>query len=263
MKNLTMEEQNQLLPPGIILLGYRGSIAHGTYLNPEHVEDSIDDKDVMGVAIPTIDHYFGIGEGSMRRGTYERKVKEWDAVTYELRKYVTLLCQANPNVMSLLWLEKHHYINVREEGRILIDSRHLFATKQAYYSFVGYAHGQMKRMTSYAKKGYMGQKRKELVEKFGYDTKNASHLIRLLRMGIEFLREGELHVHRHDARELVAIKMGEWSLDRVKEEANRLFKRAEDAYDTCSLPNRPDQEKINRLCVDILINHFANGRIYV
>ena len=55
-------------------------------------------------------------------------------------------------------------------------------------------------------KGYMGEKRKRLVEKFGYDTKNASHLIRLLRMGMEFLVDGELHVEREDAKELLRIK---------------------------------------------------------
>jgi len=52
----------------------------------------------------------------------------------------------------------------------------------------------------------MGAKRKSLVEKFGYDTKNAAHLILLLRMGIEFLSVGVLHVKRHDAQELLEIK---------------------------------------------------------
>jgi len=42
--------------------------------------------------------------------------------------------------------------------------------------------------------GYLGDKRKQLVLKHGYDAKNAAHLIRLLRMGIEFLTKR--HVDR-------------------------------------------------------------------
>lgn len=112
-------------------------------------------------------------------------------------------------------------------------------------------------MTYYHTAGYMGAKRKELVDKFGFDCKNASHLIRLLRMGIEFLREGVLHVHRHDARELVAIKAGEWPLEKVREEADRLFKRAEQAYDECKFPNEPDREAVNNLLVGILSDYFG------
>jgi hypothetical protein len=45
-------------------------------------------------------------------------------------------------------------------------------------------------------------------------------------MGIEFLRDGELNVMRYDAPELLAIKHGEWSLERIKAEAEHLFRRA-------------------------------------
>ena len=38
--------------------------------------------------------------------------------------------------------------------------------------------------------GYMGEKRKAMVRKYQYDVKNAAHLIRLLRMGAEFLESG-------------------------------------------------------------------------
>lgn len=70
-------------------------------------------------------------------------------------------------------------------------------------------------------------------------------------MGIEFLREGVLHVHREDAPQLVEIKMGGWKLEQVQAEAEHLFKRAEAAYDDCKLPNEPDRAKINELLIDI------------
>jgi hypothetical protein len=56
-------------------------------------------------------------------------------------------------------------------------------------------------------------------------------------MGIEFLRDGELNVMRYDAAELLAIKHGEWSLEKIKAEAERLFRRAEEVYDRSTLPD--------------------------
>jgi hypothetical protein len=156
----------------------------------------------------------------------------------------------------MLWLERKHYIHLDPAGQRLIDARDLFSSKRAYHAFNGYAYGQLKRMTHLAFKGYMGAKRKELVEKFGYDTKNAAHLVRLLRMGIEFLNEGRLYVERPDAPQLLEIKRGEWTLEQVKAEADRLFKRAEEAYDRTSLPNHPATEEVEKLCVDILKEHF-------
>lgn len=105
--------------------------------------------------------------------------------------------------------------------------------------------------------GYMGEKRKRLVKEFGYDTKNACHLIRLLKMCIEFLNDGRLYVKRHkDADILLSIKRGEWPLEQIKKEADRLFKLTEAAHTKSKLPEYPDHEKINKLCVDILQEHF-------
>jgi hypothetical protein len=98
--------------------------------------------------------------------------------------------------------------------------------------------------------GYMGAKRKAMVRKYGYDVKNAAHLIRLLRMGIEFLETGRLRVFRdEDGEELISIKRGEWSLAEVKAEAQRLFELVGPARDASSLPAQPDEEAANALLV--------------
>jgi uncharacterized protein len=96
--------------------------------------------------------------------------------------------------------------------------------------------------------GYMGEKRKAMVRKYQYDVKNASHLIRLLRMGAEFLESGELRVYRSvDAEELKRIKRGEWSLEQVKVEAERLFANVEPARLRSPLPPMPDEMAANKL----------------
>ena len=238
-----------------ILVGYRGSIAHGMYV-PQSDPNSIDDKDVMAIIIPDINYYFGLKEfGS--RGTKEIKVDEWDIVAYEFLKFIRLLRKGNPNVLSMLWLAEQDYMKVTAVGRILIANRALFTTKQVYHSFVGYAYGQLKRMEHFKFEGYMGEKRKRLVKKYGYDTKNASHLIRLLHMGIEFLNEGHLYVRRSDSQYLLEIKRGCMTLDQVKLEAQKLFDRIHTVYDNCKLPSTVDNNKINDLCRRILCKHFG------
>jgi hypothetical protein len=108
--------------------------------------------------------------------------------------------------------------------------------------------------------GYMGQKRRELVRRVGYDAKNAAHLIRLLRMGIEFLTEGTLHVERQDAPELLSIKRGEWSLEKVKTEAERLFQLSQEAYVRSTLPPEPDRDHAEKLCVEIISAYHGLDR---
>lgn len=249
LKHNTLAEWN-------ILLAYRGSISHGMYI-PSDDPNSIDDKDLMGVCVPPLNYYFGLHGhyGQLGKGTKEIKENdgEWDIVVYEVKKLIRLLGKGNPNVLSLLWVEDKHYIHVSPEGQMLLDNRDLFVSKKVYAPFAGYATAQLKKMEKSTFNGYMGERRKALVEKYGYDTKNASHLIRLLRMGIEFLDSGELQVARHnDAAELLAIKSGEWSLDRVKTEASLLFEEARYARDNSKLPDAPDLAAIDKLCVDIV-----------
>lgn len=239
-----------------ILHAYRGSIAHNMYV-PSSDPDSIDDKDTMGICVPPKDYFLGL-QNYGSRGTREIMRDEWDIVIYEVRKVVSLLQKGNPNVLSLLWVRDNMYLNLTDAGRLLIDNRSMFATRQVYHSFNGYAYGQLKRMEQFERHGHMGAKRKELITRYGYDTKNAAHLIRLLRMGIEFMLEGELYVFREDAPQLMEIKRGKWTLEQVKSESDRLFKASEEAYLKSALPPKPNKDDVNELCVSVVETAWAS-----
>lgn len=247
LRGLSVEETYEIIPESTILLAYVGSISHGTYI-PKNNPDSIDDIDILGVCVASEKVYHGLATFEQK----ERKVNEWDSVVYEVRKFFNLLLKNNPNVLGLLWLERQQYIHIGEFGQRLLDARELFVSKLAYHSFIGYAHSQLHKMTHGSFQGYMGPKRRELVERYGYDTKNASHLVRLLRMGIEFLTEGTLRVFREDAKELKAIKSGEWTLDAVKAEAERLFVMAHEAYVRSPLPPRPNTVEAEKVLISIV-----------
>ena len=92
--------------------------------------------------------------------------------------------------------------------------------------------------------------RAELEQKYGYDTKHASHLIRLLKQGIEILQTHDLVIGRQeDAEELLAIRTGLYSYDELMEVAQKLEETSEKWYNKSALRNAPDIKTINQLCV--------------
>lgn len=100
---------------------------------------------------------------------------------------------------------------------------------------------------------YMGEKRRGLVVRHGYDTKNAAHLIRLLKMCVGFLKTGEMEVYRTtDAAQIMEIKRGEWPLENVKAYAEALFAEAKVARDDSQLPYQIDFRAVSDLVVDIV-----------
>lgn len=94
--------------------------------------------------------------------------------------------------------------------------------------------------------------RAELEAHHGYDTKHGAHLIRLMRTGLEVLTTGKLLVRRPDADELLAIRRGAYSYDRLMEEAQSIEAQLDEAYQTSPLPHAPDLEAIDRLLLELL-----------
>lgn len=98
--------------------------------------------------------------------------------------------------------------------------------------------------------------RSELEEKHGYDTKHASHLVRLLRMGVEILRDEEVLVKRPDAQELLSIRNGAWSYDEIIRYSDELDKEIrEKYYKETKLPKTPNI----KLASEILCNLYEKA----
>lgn len=98
-----------------------------------------------------------------------------------------------------------------------------------------------------------------MIRKHSYDVKNAAHLIRLMRMCIDFLSTGEYRVDRTgiDADIIMSIKRGEWSLEKVKQVADNHFNVAEARLANSKLPDAPDYDRANTLVRNILEEHFG------
>lgn len=100
-------------------------------------------------------------------------------------------------------------------------------------------------------KAERNEKRSELEAKFGYDTKHAMHLVRLLRMCREILTTGEVLVKRPDAADLLAIRNGAWSYEQLLEWAEHEDQDLLEVAKQSPLPRSPDMNFLDTLCQTI------------
>ena len=101
--------------------------------------------------------------------------------------------------------------------------------------------------------------RAELERRHGYDTKHAMHLVRLMRVGLELLQSGELHVRRVDADELNAIRDGALSYDELMEVAPELQTAMQGAAERSTLPDSVDEARVDRLVFELVTARAPRG----
>jgi uncharacterized protein len=92
-------------------------------------------------------------------------------------------------------------------------------------------------------------------QKSGYDLKHAMHCIRLLRCGVEILRDGRVWVDRReagDAEQLRSIIAGDYTYAQITQLADELVAEMEIAHDQSSLPDKLDLSAIDGLCVELV-----------
>lgn len=236
-----------------ILLAYAGSIAYGTT-----TEDS--DTDFRGIAIPPEQYYYGLEDFE---SYHSPEGNEQDIVVYSLQKFAQLAIQNNPNVLEILFTNPEHFKIINHYGYELVNIRHWFLSKQFFQRINGYARSQYYRMIQNGGKPNHGQgnpKRMAAREKFGYDIKAGSHLIRLVSEGIEVLETGNLSVYRPERELLTDIKIGKYTFDEVMEMYRELDARLLIAYEKSELPEKPNFHKINKYIIE-LTKDYLRGSI--
>lgn len=258
---------NVLLPNGygeIDSIFVVGSDAHGTKLHPR--DGGSDDTDYIAIFMPSADNI--LGSNPFHHYTYN--VDGLDVVVYSFPKLMSMLKSANPNVLGLLFYENPDHMPLL--GPVMTNLtalRDMFLSKQLYDRFEGYSRSQIKGMEKAEFKGYMGAKRKEVVEKVGYDTKAAAHALRVLWMGIEIFTYRSMQINRTgiDAGTLKDIKRGVHTLETVMSWIDSARSELQLSYKNTSLPDNPDWEGQERFLVDTMLGHlvadyisFSSGR---
>lgn len=126
------------LPARTIFLTVHGSHAYGT-----NIETS--DIDYRGICIAPKEYYFGFTQH------FENKVqtKPDDLTVFELRKFLSLAANANPNALEILFTDPSEHRIITPAGQILLDNRDLFLSRKCKHTFSGYALSQLKRIKTH------------------------------------------------------------------------------------------------------------------
>ncbi len=129
-----------------ILLVNAGSHAYGT-------STPTSDRDIRGIMIPPADYILGMRRVDQYQevgmAATETTPERPDLVIYELRKYLVLAADANPNILELLFVDDSDVLATTKVGDKLRAHRHLFLSKKAKHTFSGYAMSQLKRIESH------------------------------------------------------------------------------------------------------------------
>jgi predicted nucleotidyltransferase len=229
----------------------------GAHLYGTNTENS--DKDYVGVFIPDKDYVLGLKEcerveqrtnptSSGKRNTKD----DVDIVYYSLPKFIKLAMGANPNIIELLYAPNKCILYKDDFGQGLIDNRDLFVSKKVKHTFLGYAYAQKQKLLTKQPEGG----RLEYIEKFGYDVKFASHLIRLLTEGMEFLVEGKVTLPLPNNQYVRDIKIGKHKLEDVLAAAQKYEDLVEQAYVNSKLQATPKIDMINQLQIHMLESYW-------
>jgi len=332
----------------------------GSHLYGTNTPES--DIDERGVFIATEKYYLGFND---RIEQIEDKAN--DITYFELRKFLHLACENNPNIIELLFVPENKLIERTNEWAEIIANRNLFVSTKAKFTFSGYAHSQFNRIkrhrswllnppkskptredfglspyrsnltkdqigafnvllamkleniqelhplkdqllimeethdlkalcqqyteidpvalkqiipisdefidilqkeNAYAQaERYFNQyehwkknrnpKRAEMENKFLYDLKHASHLVRLVTEGRELLTTGFITFPRPDVEFLVDIKNGKYKYEELADILETYDKEFDELYKDSKLQKSANRSKVNELCIRMIKGNIS------
>jgi uncharacterized protein len=116
------------------------------------------DLDYKGIFIAPKAYYLGLKNIEQKDRGWELDSNYFpllndvkDLVFYELRKYLKLAKDANPNILELLFESSEFYEYIHPVGQKLLDHREAFLSKKIKYSYSGYAYAQIRKIKSHRK----------------------------------------------------------------------------------------------------------------
>lgn len=244
MNKHSREEFKTMAWNNLALLGQVGSGLHG-------VTTGDDDRDEMGVCVEPPEYVIGnsLFEQYIFRTQPEgvRSGKgDLDLVIYSLRKWARLAAQGNPTVLLLLFIPENEIVYSNHIGQDMQNNPELFLSRQVADRFAGYLVSQRDQMLG--KKSKKHTNRPELVEKYGFDSKFAYHMVRLGLQGVELLTTGKvtLPIPEPDRTWLRELRYGLHTKKEALDRAEDLLARLNLLKDHADLPERPDYVAINR-----------------
>lgn len=237
----------------IVLEGEIGSFAHGINVGSS-------DHDYIRIVLEPLDTLLGISAPldtfRLRPRDEGARSQEGDTETtvYPLRKYVAMAAKGNPNSLPLLWTTN---VTVPDTYG-LTGIREQFIHKSMAYAHLRFAEN--------LKQCLLGTRaprvnRPELIEKYGFDTKTASHALRMLIQSCELSELGTMSMPMtaENRAHLIDVRNGLVPLESVLSEVDELTAKLESLI--YGLPNTADMSVVNAWLVEVYTRQRDEKRV--
>lgn len=263
-----LEQQHLISPPPWLSDNMLYANIHGSEMYGCATDTS--DKDIYGICIPPVRYLFPHTEGwingfgspptfeNWQKHAIEFGNKKYDFQVFNVTRFLWLAMDGNPNVLECLFAPQDCVLHQVQAFQPILDHKCELLTQKTIPRFRGYAISQLHKMKSKEPVG----KRVERVEKYGFDTKFASHTLRLLYFAEQILKDRYLDVRRD--RELIkSIKRGDWTLEQVEELAQNKMIELDKLVMETTLPEKPDTELFRTLLLNLIESHYGNLSKYM
>lgn len=238
-----------------------GSEAYG-------VTQGSSDLDLYGFCVPPKHIVFPWTHGYIKGfGTPPEGFDQWqkhhipfdertvDMVVFSIVKYFDLCMACNPNMIDSLFTPRNCVVHSTDISEIVRDKRKMFLHKGAWHKFKNYSFSQLQKIRN--KTGHENPARAATIEAYGYDTKYATHLVRLLLEIEQIMVEQDLDLTR-DSEVLKSVRKGDWSLEDVELWFSDKERALETVYSESTLRVGPDEEAIKSLLLNCLEQFYGS-----
>lgn len=224
----------------LVLKVKAGSHAYGT-----NTEDS--DEDLRGVIIPPEEYFIGL------KSFEQYCPDDGDICYYDIRKFFRLALQGNPNAIEIFHSPR---LEVKLPfGGTILDMWNQVISKQIVKPHLGMAKAHLMRLDKPGRN--CGKKGRKMIERFGYNCKDASHIVRILHQCLEILKTGELTLPRPEANFILNIKRGHYKIETIVQEYVELKDEIREWEQKSELPDRPNFDEVSKN-----VSSIVHGWIY-
>jgi predicted nucleotidyltransferase len=235
-----------------------------------------DDHDESGVYVERMETVLGLHEFEQYQVTKDRHRDHYvyrtqpqgarsgpgdvDLTLYELGKFLRLALAGNPTILVPLFAPQESVYACDDHGALLRALAPEMLSWRTVERFLGYLDNQRERMLGGGKQNRVPN-RPELIEAHGYDTKYASHALRLACQGVQVAHEQTLTLPMptEDLRSCMEVKRGEVPFEealRRIDECRSLLQSILDDRDG-DLPEEPDYAMFSQVMIDIQRKHWG------
>jgi predicted nucleotidyltransferase len=227
--------------------------------------------DCFGFCIPPREIVFPFTDGGRVYGfgTQEQRFRVWsehhiqlpdqrkelDFSIYNIVDFMQLAMENNPNVLDVLFLPRRCILHSTKIAEHVREHRKEFLHKGAMGKLRGYAFSQISKIRN--KTNSSNPKRAATIAEHGWDLKFGVHVVRLMLQCEQILVEHDLDIERN-SEVLKSIRRGEWTLEQLDSWFDVKEKSLETLHANSTLRDKPDEESLKRLLLDVLEMHYGS-----